>query len=62
MNDTLFLEELMRRPWKENHPAFPHKLLNVYVHQLADFSPLDGDSAILGQAADVGAVNIGGFQ
>lgn len=52
----------MRRPWEENHPTSPHKLLNSYVHRLTDFTPLDGDSVILGQEADARPVYINGFQ
>jgi hypothetical protein len=57
-----YLDELMRRPWEENHPASPHKLLNAYVHQLTNFTPLDGDSFILGQEADVEPIGIDGFR
>jgi len=52
----------MRGLWKEDGPAAPHRLLNAYVHRLADFTPLDGDSAILEQEADVGPVDIDSFQ
>lgn len=52
----------MKRPWKENQPASPHKLLNAYVHEFTEFTPLDGDPVMLGKEdADAGPVNVGGF-
>jgi hypothetical protein len=51
----------MMGPWNENFPASPHKLLDAYVRQLADFTPLDADATLLGQEADIRPRNIGGF-
>jgi hypothetical protein len=48
-------------PWKEDCPASPHKLLNAYVHQLAEFTPLDADASLLGPEADIEPRSIGGF-
>jgi hypothetical protein len=47
--------------WEEDCPASPHKLLNAYVHRLANFTPLDADAILLEQEEDIGPPNIGGF-
>jgi hypothetical protein len=57
-----YLEELLTRPWQGDCPASPHKLLNAHVQRYADFMPLDVDHAILEKEADVGPVDIDGFQ
>ena len=35
--------------WKADSPASPHKLLNAFVENMADFTPPDGDESILAQ-------------
>ena len=35
--------------WKAFSPASPHKLLNGYVKEMADYTPRDGDATILEQ-------------
>jgi hypothetical protein len=52
----------MRGSWHKDRPASPHKLLNAYVRQLADFTPLDSDEMILKGEEDVGQVKIDPFQ
>jgi len=52
----------MRRHWKANHPASPHKLLNAYVHRLTGFTPIDADTALLEEEADVEPVRVDTFQ
>lgn len=48
-----FLEELLQGLWEQKGPAAPHKLLNVYVDQLSNFTPLDCKSTLLEQEPDV---------
>jgi hypothetical protein len=52
----------MKGRWEGNRPASPHKLLNAYVHRLADFTPIDAATTLLEQEVDVGPVEIDTFQ
>jgi len=52
----------MKRPWKKNHPASPHKLLDAYVYRLANFTPLDGVSVISKREDNVEPIDVEGFQ
>lgn len=57
-----FLEELLQGLWEQKGPAAPHKLLNVYVDQLSNFTPLDCKSTLLEQEPDVTPNTVDEFQ
>ena len=44
-----YLEGVLRGSWKADSPASPHKLLNAFVENMAEFTPPDGDESILAQ-------------
>ena len=52
----------MKLSWEDDRPASPHKLLNAYIKRLTGFVPLDGDTTILEEEADIGEVDIATFQ
>jgi hypothetical protein len=57
-----YLEDLLGGDWEANGPASPHKLLNACVHQYADFTPIDAETTLLEQEADVKPPDIGTFR
>jgi hypothetical protein len=56
-----FLEQLLRGTWTINGPSSPHKLLNMFVHCFTDFTPIDGDVALLDREPEVRPPIIEGF-
>jgi hypothetical protein len=51
----------MMGPWLKDRPAAPHKLLDAYVCQLTNFTPLDGDNTILREEPDISSFMIETF-